>query len=99
MNHRRRRLAFAARRALISTLATVALAGSAPQRLRLIENLGQFGPPELAFVGSVGGLRVGLHREGRLLLELPGEERGRGTVVALVFEDASPEVEIEGGCP
>ena len=65
-------------------------AGVAPSRsLRLLENRGQW-PAELAFVGSLGGLRVGLHRAGRLLLDLPGEHPGEGVIVGLSFEGASP---------
>ena len=71
-------------------------AGVDPSRsLRLLENRGQW-PAELAFVGSLGGLRVGLHRAGRLLLDLPGEPEGEGVVVGLSFEGASPGLAVEG---
>ena len=72
-----------------------------PGGLRLVENLGQW-PGELAFVGAAGGVRVGLHREGGLWLDLRGEACGgevAGAVVALVFEGASAELAIEGEEP
>lgn len=92
----RRATVLAARAFLLSGLAAAGQVGevSTHQALRLIENRGQW-PAELAFVGSAGDLRVGLHREGKLLFQLPGEDRRHGVVVALTFEGASPELELE----